>query len=279
MSPAASTDPDERSRLEAERDVLLRSLDDLENERADGGIDEESYRTLHDDYTARAAAAIRTLRDGVDSRPTEVPKSRSRRLVVVAVIVVFAIGAGVALATSIGDRLPGQTGSGNTPAVSTADPTGAAVRKKLQDAIAKNPNDVASRLLFAQFLAEKGDLEAGLRQWDEVIEIDPTNAEAYAQSGRALYIVGTSAPASDVEAIMQKSKARLDKAVTLDPGFADARYFRSIVLAYEFQDYRAAQGDLQRYLLAEPDGTYAEDARTLLAQVTDALESPSTTVP
>ena len=45
--------------LEAERDFLLRSLDDLEAERDAGNIDDDTYRTLHDDYTARAAAVIR----------------------------------------------------------------------------------------------------------------------------------------------------------------------------------------------------------------------------
>jgi len=70
---------EERERLEAERDFLLRSLDDLEGERAAGGIDDESYSRLHDDYTARAAAAIRALRDGVDARPVAAP-SRSARM-------------------------------------------------------------------------------------------------------------------------------------------------------------------------------------------------------
>ena len=36
--------------LERERDFLLRSLDDLEAERAEGGIDDSSYDELHDDY-------------------------------------------------------------------------------------------------------------------------------------------------------------------------------------------------------------------------------------
>ena len=46
----------DREALEAERDFLLRSLDDLEAERAAGNVDDDTYRTLHDDYTARAAA-------------------------------------------------------------------------------------------------------------------------------------------------------------------------------------------------------------------------------
>ena len=63
----------DREALEAERDFLLRSLDDLEAEREAGNIDDGTYQTLHDDYTARAAAAIRSLEDGTDLTPPDPP--------------------------------------------------------------------------------------------------------------------------------------------------------------------------------------------------------------
>ena len=69
-------DPERRRQLEEERDFLMQSLDDLELEHESGGIDDESYEELHDDYTARAAAVIRTLRDGSTSRR---PRRRRRR--------------------------------------------------------------------------------------------------------------------------------------------------------------------------------------------------------
>ena len=55
-----------REELEEEREFLLRSLDDLDSELVAGNIDPDSYRKLHDDYTARASAIIRSLDDGVD---------------------------------------------------------------------------------------------------------------------------------------------------------------------------------------------------------------------
>src|SRR4051812_23309363 len=91
----------DRAQLEQERDFLLRSLDDLELEHESGGIDDESYSELHDDYTARAAAVIRALRDGVDNRPEPAPPVPTRRRVaVIAGVVVFALVAGVALAAA-----------------------------------------------------------------------------------------------------------------------------------------------------------------------------------
>ena len=71
----------DRDALEAERDFLLRSIDDLEAERAAGNVDDGTYRELHDDYTARAAAVIRSLDAGTRSHGarTAVRHRRSAR--------------------------------------------------------------------------------------------------------------------------------------------------------------------------------------------------------
>lgn len=260
------------ARLEEERDFLLKSLDDLEQERAAGTIDEESYRALRDDYTARAAAVIRALRDGVDARDEAGPKRPARRWLVVGGIVAFAAVAGVALAFALGARLPGDTSSGNTGPRS--EPTTIDRRERLERAVEANPDDVASRLLLARFLEADGDLPEALKQYDEVIAIDPNNAEAHAQSGRILYLTARQAQPGDAAFLVDSSRARLDRAVELDPDYPDARFFRAIVLANEYGEFAAAQNDLQRYLLAAPEGTFADQARQLLAEVTAALESP-----
>jgi cytochrome c-type biogenesis protein CcmH/NrfG len=276
------TDPNRES-LEAERDFLLRSLDDLEAERAAGGIDGESYRTLHDDYTARAAAVVRALRDGVDARPVVPAPSGRRRLLVIAGLVGFALVLGVGLAAALGARLPGQTASGNSgPDVLTSTSAGPSERRQeLEAAVAADPNDSTSRVLLARLVEADGDLAGALRLYDEVITIDPGSAEAHAQSGRILYLTATSgvAPEADVTGLVEESRARLDRAVELDSEYPDARYFRAIVLAYEFGDFQAAQNDLQRYLVAAPNGLFVEDARKLLADVTNALETPTTVAP
>lgn len=277
----ATTNDQTHQELEAERDFLLRSLDDLEAERAAGSIDDESYRQLHADYTARAAAVIRALRDGIDTRPVRAPDSKSKRLVVIGAIVVFAVVAGVALAAALGARLPGQTSSGNS--VSTETRQGnqsdtASRRRQLEDAVAQSPENVATRLLLAQELERDGDLAGALEQYDEVARIDPTSAPAAAHAGRILYLAAGNAPADQAADLVDRSRARLDQAIELDPEFADARYFRAIVLANEYQEFAQAQSDLQRYLVIAPNGQFSDGARQLLASVTGVLESPSTTM-
>src|SRR3954452_14934162 len=92
--------------LEDERTFLLRSLDDLDGELVAGNIDPDTYRTLHDDYTARAAAIVRSLGDGVSRKP---PGPKRLRAVTAAGIVVFCVLAAFLLARTVGERHPGQT--------------------------------------------------------------------------------------------------------------------------------------------------------------------------
>ena len=262
------------------------SHEQLERERDKGTIDDESYERLHADYTARAAAVIRALRDGVDARPVAPPISKQRRVFTIVGILAFGVIAAVALAAALGARLPGETSSGNTGA--STPPTTLSMQgriERLQSAVEANPDDRASRLLLARFLEADGDLPGALKQYDEVLTRDPSNAEAEAQAGRILYLTARAAVKSapdNVDSLVQQSMNRLDHAVSLDPQYADARFFRAIVRANEFGDFAGAQGDLQRYLILAPNGPFVTQARDLLAQVTNALDGtpiPTTTLP
>ncbi len=276
MTDVPEAADESRERLERERDFLLRSLDDLERERDKGTIDDESYERLHADYTARAAAVIRALRDGVDARPAAPPISKRRRVLTIVGIAAFAVVAAVALAAALGTRGSGETSSGNTGDATPSSTLSIQGRmERLQRAVEANPDDRASRLLLARFLEASGDLPGALQQYDEVLKRDPTNADAEAQSGRIVYLTAQAAVKSapdQVNALVQQSRARLDHAVSLDPQYADARYFRAIVLANEYGDFAGAQNDLQRYLILAPTGPFSNDARALLAEVTNALD-------
>jgi tetratricopeptide (TPR) repeat protein len=276
-------DRDERRRLEEERDFLLQSLDDLELEHGSGGIDDESYAELHDDYTARAAAAVRALRDGVDARP-EPPRSKRttrRRVVIVAGIVVFALVVGALLSSTLGVRLPGQTSSGN----SGADTETAASKKvaaeitRLQQAVNAKPDDYDLRLQLAEAYANNNDLPTAIKQWDAAIKIDAKRPEAQASLGRALYLVSEQIPDKPAQQqAIAESIAAFDTAISNAPEYTDSYFFRAVVRAGIAQ-YAGSQADLQTYILKTPDGQWAAQARDLLARVTTALESPSTTVP
>ena len=115
---STSLSPDRLAALEEERDFLLKSLADLDAERAAGDIDDADHQALTDDYTARAAEVIRAIeehRDAVEAaRP---PRSRSRMVIAVAGIAVVAVLAGVLMAQASGRREPGDTITGERPEV------------------------------------------------------------------------------------------------------------------------------------------------------------------
>ena len=269
---------EDREQLESERDFLLRSLDDLEGERAAGNVDDESYTRLHGDYTARAAAAIRVLRDGVDARPVTPPVPWRRRLLVGGAIAAFAVLAAVALAAALGARLPGQLASGNP---SEGDTRGANGRRAaLEQAVEANPDDVVARLALARFLESDGDLAGALRQYDEVTGRQPANADALAQSGRILYLTAAQTPPEQAAELVAAARERLDAAVSADPDYADAYFFRAVLLAQERLGDGLAIADAQRYLVLAPAGPFADPARELLADLgADAPGSAPSTIP
>ena len=263
-------DPEDQGELERERDFLLKSLDDLETERAAGNIDDASYSELHDDYTARAAAAIRALRDGVDARPTPPVVPWRRRGVVVAGIVAFAVLAAVSVAAALGARLPGQTSSGNAPQASL--PSAGERKARLQDAADKSPNDPQPRLALARFLEESGNTVESLKQYDRAVEIAPDNVDALANAGRLRFIVAGQVPSAEArQQLVTTARTLLDRAVQADPNHADAHYYRGVLLADGFGEMDGAIGEFQRYLVLAPDGQFAPQARNALAA---AVEQP-----
>ena len=79
--------------------------------------------------------------------------------------------------------------------------------------------------------------------------------------------------------LVEQALAGFTNAITVGPDYADSYYFRAVLYSESLRDYARAQVDLQSYLRRAPDGTWAEKLAALLAQVTTALETPSTTVP
>ncbi len=280
-------DGERKRQLEEERDFLLQSLDDLELEHDSGGIDDESYAQLHDDYTARAAAAIRALRDGVDARP-EPPRAAGRsrrRVVVVAGVVVFALVVGVLLSQR-GGRAPPR------PDVVGQHERGAVHHERLDEGARgqdQGPRGEDERL--ARRLRAPAPAGAGLRGERR----PPQRAQAVRrrdhhrrQPSRGPRQRGAS-PVSRVGAGADEggpgssSCPRRSPVSTRRSRSAPTTPTRSTSAGSSTRSpcrtSRAAQVDLQNYLVKAPTGQWAAQARQLLAQVTTELESPSTTVP
>lgn len=264
MSPGRRYDPDEIALLEEERNFLLRSLDDLERERTEGNIDPDDYRRLHDDYTARAAAVLRSIRDGVDARPEPPPASTRRRVFTIGGIVAFALVAAVLLGGTLGERLPGQTATGNQQlrgdaAPADTSPADAATTdlETLKADVDDDPDDVGARVTYGDALLGDGQAAEALRQYDAAAELAPGNARARASGAFLVFQAG----------LVEDALERLDAAEAADPTYPDTYFFRGIVLLRGQGDGEAAEAAFTRYLELAPDGLYAADVEVILEQI------------
>ena len=258
----------DRHALEDERTFLLRSLDDLDAERAEGNVDGVTYERLHADYTARAARVLHQLDgDTVDSAaPLQAPRT-GRRVLVGAAVVAFATVASVALAYGLGARLPGQTITGRQSGGSSPSAASTAALNSLRAAVKANPNDAAAHLALARGLMGARDLPDALTEFGAAARLDPTNAEPFAYSGWLIRLQGFPDDALKL----------LDKAIEVDPQYADARAFKGIILFRDKKDPEGAIAQFQRYLVRAPDSPLAAQVRTLLAQAVEAGRTSSST--
>ena len=252
-----------RTAEEEERDFLLRSLDDLESERAAGNIDDETYQRLHDDYTARAAITVRAMQEGKETgaAPGDLPPtSRRHRLLVIGGIVVFAVIAATTMAFALGARLPGDTITGRQRGGAQ---TSAKDRLAALEAVAaKHPSNAEARLSVARFELGQRDLGGALKDFQTAASLAPTNAEPFAYSGWIIRLQGYPDQALQV----------LDKAIEVDPSYPDAHFFRGFVLLRDRKDPKAAIPEFQQYLVAAPDSALADQVRSLLAEAVKAAK-------
>ncbi|MEM7337880.1 MAG: hypothetical protein AAF467_04470 [Actinomycetota bacterium] len=211
-----------RAALEEERDQLLRALDLLDEERADGDLDAGDYEALHDSYTARAAAVLRSLDETAPKadaakRPAEGNSRGSTvlmRPVVLVGLAVFAIGAGLLLARASGER---------------------GVDDQITGEIAVTGRE---QVIECQELgAGGGDLVGALECFDDVLAREPQNAEALAYRGWYLLLAAGSlqqaseegADTEEAQQLIGAGLVYLDQAIEADPRLPDPLAFRATV--------------------------------------------------
>jgi cytochrome c-type biogenesis protein CcmH/NrfG len=259
---------EEREALEAEREFLLRSLEDLEAERAAGEIDPERYQTLRDDYTARAAAVLRTLEGSTEATPPAPAPAppRRRRVMAWAGVVVFGAVAGLVLAGTMGERLPGGTATGNQQTAEGKEASPKPDRAALERAVAERPNDPEAHLTLARFLLSTNDVVGAVKEFDTTARLDPRRAEAWAYSGWVFYLASRSDAEHRAE-LIDRAMERLDQAVAVDENFPDGRFFRGMVLFRGKGDAAAAVVEFEKFLALLPPGSaVAEQVRPVLEE-------------
>ena len=248
---------DERSRLTDERSFLLASLDDLESERAAGDLTDDDYQALRAGYERRAVDVLAALAaEGTepeeDTEPVGAPSStsrrrRARRALVALAVAGAALGAGLAVDGSAGNRLATQTITGSLPPA------------------------IGNELVDAQADLVRGDELQALKLFEAVLASQPDEPEALAYSG---WIVANAGVASGNKALLARGIASIDAAVKADPSYPDA-YLLLGLTNLGSGDPQAAVGELRRYLALGPLAADATAAKSALARAEAAASARS----
>jgi tetratricopeptide (TPR) repeat protein len=183
---------------------------------------------------------LRALEGGEPVTPDSAPNRSVRwRLAVGAVAVAVLAGlAGLAISSSAGERLPGEQVTGS---------------------ITEGAN---SKIAKAQQLVSDGEVLEAIQLYDEVLADDSQHPVALAQRGWLVSRAG----------LLDEGLTYVDRAIASEPAYAEARFFRSMILREQGDRDGAAQ-ELRALLALEPPAQLAELAETLLAEL-EAGASP-----
>jgi cytochrome c-type biogenesis protein CcmH/NrfG len=269
----------DREALEAERDFLLRSIDDLEEERAAGNVDDGTYRELHDDYTARAAAVIRSLDAGADLTVPE-PRSASTltRALTVGGIVVFALVAAVLLSRAVGQRRPGQTITGNAQVGSGSTTTVVDPGSELAAAVKRQPKSYAAHIAYARYLMQKNAFADSVREFGAAARLDPSQPEPPTYAAWAGALVSQQVgDAATRQSLLSASLERINEVIQAHPKYPDAHALKGVILFDFERDARHAIPSFQQFLLlTDETNPLRPQVLAVLAEAEKAAPATST---
>lgn len=254
--------------LDDRRASLLRSLADLEEARSAGALEDPAYERLRAETERRIARVVRAIDRRADPGPAEVLERPSRATTGVVAeprrVPAWAVGvliAGTVLAMVVVSLLrtsEPQTQAASAPQASD-DPL-AFFQQRVED----HPGDLAARLDLAHRYLDAGMLEESLAEYAVALRLDPDDAEAHAHVGMILYVSGRPQEALDA----------VDRALSTDPSYPEALFFRGVILLRGLDRPGQAIDAFERYLAASPFGIERAKARDLITEAEEALTGP-----
>ena len=231
--------------LRHEQQFLLRSLRDLDNERAAGDIDDADYAALRDGYIARTAAITREL-NGIESVTPAVQRGWVRRVLVIVCVIAVAAGAGIWVARQSGQRLPGQSASG-------------AIEQSSSGLLA-----TARQLNFS-------DPGKAIELYTQVLKLEPDNPEALTYRSWILALTARAATGSVKQLALVTAVNDLLRAQKLDNQYPDAHCFLGIVYFRFLNRAPLAKPQLDTCRAMNPPKEVQSFVDSIVAEVDKAL--------
>jgi tetratricopeptide (TPR) repeat protein len=278
--------------LEEERDFLLRSISDLDRERAANDLTEADYRRLRDGYTARAAEVMRRLEavgaGGEDDETPAAQKPQAPQAPPAEHDPQAPPGVAVQVAARVDDgkaeRARGRRRRGIVALAVIVCFVGAATGLVVTRSTHRLPGQTASgsvtltdtqrlaqELVQARVLSTQGrDLDA-IKLYDKVLAVEPRQPEALAYRGWLLRLAGV---AGHDQTLLAQGRASVDAAVAQDPSYPDARVFLGYMLFQDTHDPAGATAQFRAFLADHPQAQMVSLTSDVVAQAFAAVGQP-----
>jgi len=131
----------------------------------------------------------------------------------------------------------------------------------------QSPNEFFLRGKLKARSDDRNDVEEAIRSLEQVVALDPNNAEAYAYLAQALNTKAFQfAPASEQKQISENAELAVEKALTLNPDLAEGHYARGVILwthAKRFPHEQAIQS-FKRAIALKPDLDQAHERLAII---------------
>jgi tetratricopeptide (TPR) repeat protein len=230
--------------LRDEQQFLLRSLRDLDNERAAGDIDDADYAALRDGYISRTAAITRELNGAGASEA--ISRNWVRRILVVGCVIAAGAGAGIWVASQSGQRLPGESSSG---------------------AIEQSSSGILSTARQLNF----SDPGKAIELYTQVLKLEPDNAEALTYRSWILALTARAATGSVKQLALVTAVNDLLRAQKVDNEYPDAHCFLGIVYFRFLNSASLAKPQLDTCKAMNPPEEVQSFVDAIVADVDKAL--------
>jgi len=230
--------------LRDEQQFLLRSLRDLDNERAAGDIDDADYAALRDGYISRTAAITRELNGAGASEA--ISRNWVRRILVIGCVIAVAAGAGIWVASQSGQRLPGESATG-------------AIDQSSSGILA-----TARQLNFS-------DPGKAIELYTQVLKLEPDNAEALTYRSWILALTARAASGSVKQLALVTAVNDLLRAQQVDDQYPDAHCFLGIVYFRFLNSASLAKPQLDTCKAMNPPEEVQSFVDAIVADVDKAL--------
>jgi tetratricopeptide (TPR) repeat protein len=150
----------------------------------------------------------------------------------------------------------------------------------LERQIQEHPDDPAAHIVYARFLIETSDPNAGgawpppdaVKAYLKAAQLDPKNPEANAYAGWTLFLAtqNSEADPKTTAELVDRALVRLDAAVAANDSYPDGVFFRGMVQLRGKNNPKAAIPDFERYLALVPEGQFHDQVKQLLEQARSA---------